>query len=118
MMYIVTYNEIVGMHEWKNAPEKYKYLSNRHRHVFKIRCWFEVFHADREIEINEMQYQIESHIKREFQSNDGCGIDFGEMSCEMICKYIINHFGCAFCEVLEDGFGGAFVGINNRRDAD
>lgn len=109
MKYIVTYNEIIGMHNWKGAKEPYKYLSKEHRHVFKIRCWFSVSHADREIEINAKQHEIESTIKKEFNSVDEKGANFGGMSCEMICEYLIKKFGCVCCEVLEDGFGGAFV---------
>lgn len=109
MTYIITYNEIVGMHRWEGAKAPFEYLANRHRHVFKIRCWFEVSHADREIEINAKQYEIESTIKQDFHSCDEKGADFGGMSCEMICEYLIEKFDCVSCEVLEDGFGGAYV---------
>ena len=109
MTYVITYNEIVGTHKWGNAPERYKYLANEHRHVFKIRCWFKVSHADRDIEINIKQHEIETVIKKEFSSTDEKGAAFGNMSCEMICDYLIERFGCVCCEVLEDGFGGAFV---------
>ena len=110
MKYIVTYNEIAGMHCWECAPKPFEYLSDKHRHIFKIRCWFSVSHSDREIEINAKQHEIESAIKRDFNSIDEKGADFGGMSCEMICEYIIEKFGCCACEVLEDGFGGAYVG--------
>lgn len=110
MTYIVTYNEIIGMHRWEKAPKPYKYLASKHRHVFKIRCWFAVNHTDREIEINAKQHEIESTIKREFNYQDEKGADFDGMSCEMICEYLIEKFGCEKCEVLEDGFGGAYIG--------
>lgn len=109
MTYIITYNEIIGMHRWENAKAPFEYLANEHRHVFKIRCWFPVKHSNRDIEINQKQYEIESTIKKEFNSKDEKGADFGGMSCEMICEYLISKFGCESCEVTEDGFGGAYV---------
>ena len=109
MKYIITYNEIVGMHYWEKANEPFKYLANEHRHIFKIRCWFPVNHTDREIEINAKQYEIEAAIKKDFNSIDEKGANFGGMSCEMICEYLIEKFGCESCEVLEDGFGGAYI---------
>lgn len=111
MIGIITHNEIIGSHYWKDAPEKYKYLRNLHRHVFTIRCKFEVSHEDREIEINDMQDIIAEGIEDEFgQGVDvGAGINFGGMSCEQIASWCINRFGCVECEVLEDGFGGAYA---------
>lgn len=109
MNQIVTYNEIIGMHRWDNAPAPFEYLASKHRHVFKIRCWFNVNHSDREIEINAKQHEIESAIKSDFGYVDEKGADFGGMSCEMICQYLIEKFDCDSCEVLEDGFGGAYA---------
>lgn len=114
MIGIITHNEIIGSHYWKNAPEKYKYLRNTHRHVFVIRCKFEVSHGDREIEINHMQDLIYEDIRARFCDCDdfGAGVDFGGMSCEQIATWCIGQFGqfgCIECEVLEDGFGGAYV---------
>ena len=108
---IVTHNEIIGVHRWENAPEKYAYLRNIHRHVFVIRCKFSVTHSDREIEINDMQEFIDRHFKENFITDPsaGAGIFFGNMSCEDIARYCIDRFACDECEVLEDGFGGAYV---------
>lgn len=103
VMQIVTYNQIVGFHYWKNAPEEFSYLKNNHRHVFKIRCWFNVTHSDREIEINDMENKIEEKIKDDFN------YQFENFSCEDIARYCIETFDCESCEVLEDGFGGAYV---------
>ena len=105
---IVTYNNIIGSHCWKNAPEKYAYLRDLHRHVFVIRCKFSVTHSDREIEINDMQDIIDVHFKQAFEMGNA-GLNFGNMSCEDIARYCIERFGCEECEVLEDGFGGAYV---------
>lgn len=109
MYQVITFNKITGMHYWENAPDKFKYLSYPHRHEFYIRCWFDVADPDREIEINEQQYIIESTIKERYMNHRGEGVFFGGMSCENIAEYCIDVFGCAACEVLEDGFGGAYV---------
>ena len=109
MIQVITSNQIIGTHQWRNAPEKFSYLVNEHRHVFYIRCWFDVTDADREIELNDKQWIIEKGIKHDFGYKRGTGVNFGGMSCEQIAEYCINTFGCSACEVLEDGFGGAYV---------
>lgn len=106
---IVTHNQIVGYHRWPDAPARFAYLSDSHRHVFVIRCKFDVTHTDREIEINDMQYQIENHLRERFGAASQAYINFRGMSCEDIAAYCIEKFSCTSCEVLEDGFGGAYV---------
>lgn len=105
---VITKNNIVGTHYWKNAPQEFEYLSFPHRHIFSIRCWFNVSHADREIEINDMQVKIENGIKSKFGS-DSIGVTFNGLSCEDIADFCIKNFDCVKCEVLEDGEGGAVV---------
>jgi len=108
--HVITHNQIIGCHCWKNAPEHFAYLRDLHRHVFAIRCKFLVTHTDREIEINQMQEVIAAHFEKNFERRAGLsGLYFGSMSCEDIAKYCIERFGCEECEVLEDGFGGALV---------
>lgn len=109
MMKVITFNQIIGFHCWPDAPEKYSYLSDLHRHVFFIRCKFDVLHTDREIEINDMQERIEKAIRERFNYSEGHIVYFGGMSCEDIAFWCIKEFGCTECEVLEDGFGGAYV---------
>ena len=62
-----------------------------------------------EIELNDKQWIIEKVIKHDFGYKRGTGVNFGGMSCEQIAEYCINAFNCSACEVLEDGFGGAYV---------
>lgn len=107
---IVTHNQIIGVHCWQAAPDEFAYLRNLHRHVFTIRCKFEVSHTDRQIEINNMQEYIEGFIRDHFPVHGmGLGVDFGGMSCEDIALFCTENFGCVECEVLEDGFGGAYA---------
>ena len=106
MILVPTKNLIEGYHRWKDAPKPVDFLRHRHRHVFHVRCWFEVSHGDREIEIIMMQWQIEDYLKERF----GPVCEFGNMSCEDIAYEIMNQFGAVQVEVLEDGDGGAIVG--------
>lgn len=106
---VITSNQVVGVHRWVDAPMKYIYLTYPHRHVFHIRCWFPVGHVDREIEINKMQDTIQTVIESKYGNRPGTGADFGGMSCESIAEWCIETFECDACEVLEDGYGGAYV---------
>lgn len=102
---VETYNEIIGYHYWKDAPEEVAFLRNKHRHRFEIRCWFEVSDDDREIEI----FMQERKIKTFLTSKYGEEMDLEGQSCEMLAKTLINEFKCVSCQVLEDGKGGAYV---------
>lgn len=105
MIEVITYNQIEGYHRWKDAPEAVSLLRHRHRHIFHIRCWFEVTHEDREYEIIMTQWQIEDFLKKKY----GAVCEFDGMSCESIAREIREQFGAAQVEVLEDGYGGANV---------
>lgn len=101
--YVDTYNEVVGFHRYPNAPAWCDYLSHRHRHVFVIRCRFEVTHNNREIEINDKQLHIEQHLNERY----GKQCEFDDMSCEDIAEELMNFFNASQVTVLEDGYGGA-----------
>ncbi len=101
---VITYNEIEGFHKYANAPQWVGYLSALHRHIFVIRCWAEVSHNEREIEIITLQYLIEKRINNKY----GKPAQFGDMSCESIAEWLLTNIpNLTKVEVLEDGFGGA-----------
>jgi len=103
---VVTQNSVEGFHRWPGAPGRCGFLADRHRHVFVIRCEFPVTDADREIEIFTRQQEIQRLVAERF----GTPAEFGAMSCEHIALRLMERFpGCAKCEVLEDGAGGAAV---------
>jgi hypothetical protein len=105
---VETYNEIPGLHCWPEAPDKVRFLRNKHRHIFCIRCFFEVTHKNRELELYITQNTIEQYFYNKYVQSEHC-IDFGTMSCEMIAADLVNSLHCSSCEVLEDGKGGARV---------
>lgn len=102
--YVDTYNAIEGFHYYPNAPKFCAYLGFKHRHIFVIRCQFEVTHNEREIEINEMQHKIEETLHKWY----GKPCDFDGLSCESIANNLMQEFDFMYsCQVLEDGYGGA-----------
>lgn len=101
--FVNTYNEIVGFHNYPDAPDFCEYLCARHRHVFVIRCSFKVVHNEREIEINKQQQLIEGYLHKYY----GTPCEFGGMSCESIAEVIMADLGANDVQVLEDGYGGA-----------
>lgn len=103
---VVTHNQVIGFHAYPDAPLPCSYLSARHRHVFVIRCKFEVSHNNREIEINTMQEQLADALRNEF--DEPC--EFGSYSCEDIAQWLLSRFPVmSEVEVLEDDFGGAAI---------
>lgn len=101
---VITYNLAEGFHRYPDAPEFCKYLEDRHRHVFVIRCRFDVTHNEREIEINEMQHAISEYLCARY----GHPCEFNDMSCEAIAEDLLRQYpGMISAEVLEDGYGGA-----------
>lgn len=103
---IITYNQVIGFHFYPDAPVFCSYLSQRHRHVFAIRCDFRVIHNEREIEFNQQQEDISKFLSSKF----GSPCEFNGMSCESIAEMLLNSFpAMEKAEVLEDGFGGAII---------
>ena len=101
---VIIHNDIEGFHRYPNAPSFCKYLSHRHRHIFNIRSYFNVSHNEREIEINIARLDIEEDLKKCF----GYPCEFGDMSCESICEYLLDKYPALDrLEVTEDGYGGA-----------
>lgn len=100
--------EIEGFHAYKNAPEIVSFLSNIHRHTFKIKCGYSVNELDREKEI----FIERNYIKEYLNESYGNPCEFNNMSCEMIAKEILEYGqpeNMAWCEVWEEKTGGARI---------
>ena len=105
---IVVNLDIEGVHRWAECPiEEVGFLRDYHRHLFKIRCEKEVAHDDRDIEIIMLKRAIADRLAAKFSTP----CYFGDMSCEMVAKWLVNEFSLSSCEVLEDGENGAIVRI-------
>ena len=97
--------DVEGFHEYPMAPAEVGFLAMRHRHIFQIKCGFQVSNDDREIEIFMQTEVVEQALKTSF----GSPAEFDDMSCEHIARWILDRFGPEWVKVLEDGKGGAEV---------
>lgn len=112
---------IEGIHNWSDCPfDEVKYLRVPHRHMFHMKVYKEVTHADRQVEFIMLQHRVESFLlstygqpimhKTDWEICDNKLVCvFGEMSCEMIAELLIKTFNLSRCEVSEDGENGAVV---------
>lgn len=99
---------VEGFHCWDKAPSAVEFLRSRHRHLFVVRVGCKVQHLDREQEIFMLQWRLQDWFKEQF----GAPCEFGTLSCEQIATMVLNEFAersAVWCEVLEDGLGGARV---------
>jgi len=103
MIWITTSFE--GFHKYPNAPKEVEFLKNKHRHIFYIKVWIEVFHNDRDIEFILFKRFVDTIIK---DSN------FDFESCEMISDDLYTLINEKYpnreiwIEVSEDKENGSF----------
>lgn len=99
----------VGMHCWSDAPDKYAYLREPHRHTFTVKVTASEENGPRSIEINELQDRLHTAFVRMLDSGQLSQMSVEEMAEEIMrcgwlskCKHVA-------VEVLEDGINGALV---------
>lgn len=87
---------IRALHSWNNAPNERAYLRHPHTHLFKITAWYEVDHADRDLELHDLSSELTGTIAsiamdmtEKEPYYDGDILTFGGMSCEMIGEEIL-----------------------------
>jgi hypothetical protein len=102
--FVVVTLQFEGLHYWPKAPTEVGFLRSPHRHVFHIKCWKEVTHGDREIEIITLKQTITGGLNSLFP-----GGNMLTNSCEQLAATLIRGYGLHACEVLEDGENGAYV---------
>lgn len=96
---------VEGFHNWPDAPDQVAFLRNTHRHMFHIRAYKQVDHADRDVEFILLGREVREGL--DVMYGTPCG--FGTMSCEMIAHSLIEALELDACEVSEDGENGAIV---------
>lgn len=101
---------VEGFHNYPTAAENHgevvKFLEFPHRHNFGIVAKRRVHHDNRDMEFILFKRAILTHLYEKYGSNeenDYPVCQFGAMSCEMIAKELVEHFGLESCEVNEDG---------------
>jgi hypothetical protein len=103
---VVSKTVVDGYHRWPEARAEHEYLSFRHRHLFYVRCWWTVSHDDRDIEFIEASRSISSFFEKRF----GKPAELGSMSCEQICKTILDEYPSVIkVSCYEDDENGAEV---------
>lgn len=113
--YIVINFQIIGFHKWSDAPDKYAYLRNLHRHIFHYCIEIEVPSNDRHIEFIALKDQLKHWVYTNYGPSDflDYSVDFGEMSCEMLARDLYDYLRCytdkRSVSVLEDGENGAII---------
>ena len=100
MYKIIITTSFPGYHQWKDAPEKFAYLRNIHRHVFHVRAEMEVTHDNRDIEFIELKDAVDYFIYEVYYNQ------IFPDSCEKIARDIAEQFGFDYVEVLEDNENG------------
>ncbi len=116
MTAIIVNIQVPGVHRWLACPiDEVGYLRNYHRHMFHIKCYLKVGHADRDVEIIMFKKKVKDYLREEYFDTDNDVCFFDNMSCEMIAKELYDQFGLEACEVLEDNENGAvYSGLDWR----
>ncbi len=105
--------QVEGLHMWESLDEstheEVKYLKYPHRHIFKIKAYKLVTHADRDIEIIMLKRNVSRYLETQYYDPDFNCCNFESRSCEMIAQELAVLFNFDEVEVLEDGENGARV---------
>lgn len=128
--------DVPGFHYWEEpTKESVRFLSNLHRHIFKISAKIEVFDDDRELEfflcasklrqfVDEISEKFCNDRKFLIEQFKEHGVYFGGMSCEQIAKHlidsIVSEYGPREVEVTvsEDGENAGIVKFVPMKQAD
>ncbi len=103
---VIIKTEFEAVHCWPDCPlEAVSFLRNKHRHIFKVTCKAGVTHTNRDIEFIMLKRAVEQYLRSTYDKKD-----IGGMSCEMICKDLLDAFPVLnYVCVEEDGENGAEV---------
>lgn len=99
-----------GFHCYPQAPDEVSFLRERHRHIFKLKVWIEVFHNDRDVEFIIFKRFIDALIKEN---------EMNFKSCEMISDDLAMLINKTYpnrainIEVSEDGENGSYKEYRN-----
>ena len=102
--------QVEGTHNWPGCPfDEVAYLRDPHRHVFHIKAYAVVDHADRDIEFIMLKHKIDTYLFEKYFNHDQRLHVFNAQSCEMIASELIDVFDLSRCEVSEDNENGAII---------
>lgn len=104
--------QLPGIHNWSTCNiESVSFLKYPHTHTFYFRCYFHVFHDDRDKEFFDVKQRIVSYLREKYPAKgfNEHFLDFGSKSCEMLASELLEIFSCKKVEVFEDNLDGAIV---------
>jgi len=100
-----------ALHQWDAAPNDVEFLQDSHRHEFHVTVHIQQFHDDRDVEYIMLKRWLKNWLDLNYEKQD-----LGQMSCEMMCKEILDELEQKHgskrqykVEVTEDGENGAVV---------
>lgn len=111
--------KVPGFHHWPDAPQEVAFLREQHRHIFTVKCIFEVKHDDRDLEFFIVQRHIRAALKEccVYTSKYEAELQFGPRSCEHIAvelHEVLARWGlhARVIEVWEDDENGALISFD------
>lgn len=109
---IIVNLDVEAFHCWPAAKDVFPevaFLSDRHRHIFKICCKKKVTHSDRDVEIIMFKREVLNYLYEKYSKTVLPICEFEHRSCEMLAEELLKQFDLEYCAVLEDGENGAEV---------
>lgn len=116
---IIVKFDIEGEHAWPEAPEEYRFLASRHRHIFHFEVHIPVTES-RQLEFLDVRRELLATVKASYgyiRSERG-GLepcDFRGMSCEQLAESVSRSVQNKYkvwpykVIVMEDAFVGAEI---------
>lgn len=107
--------QVAGFHHWPDAPNRYAFLRESHRHVFHGRAEVSVVGTNREVEFIELKLEAQRAFSSMGHTSDYSSIlDFGARSCEMMAEELVGlltkaGYAVSLVEISEDAENGARV---------
>lgn len=93
-----------GFHSYLKAPKEVAFLRNKHRHIFHIKVYLEIFHNDRDIEFIMFKRFVDKLIKNHHCLNNRSCEDIADiLSEDILYKYPNRGLAIEVSEDLENG---------------
>lgn len=104
--------QIEATHSWDGCPfDEVYYLRSPHRHLFHVKAYKLVTHADRDVEFIMLKHHIVEYLRIKYWKPSQHLHVLGGTSCEMLATELCEAFNLSRCEVSEDLENGAIVTI-------
>lgn len=102
-MFIWITTSFEGIHNYPNAPDDVDFLRNKHRHIFHLKVWIEVFHDDRDIEFILFKRFIDTILLSGDLQNKSCEMISDQLAGEIQVQYPDREIRIEVSEDKENG---------------